>query len=173
MECLIPGLILVGLMIYASTRLKRATADAFDRETIETEEFYIQKPEGFLHNLHPDPEYVFEAYSKEFSREHPDIRIGTARIKKFVGESVERVAVKVLGSDYIPEGYSLEDYLDTSDKRLYSFDVIRREDGGVQTETHYKFGEAYGSVYVLEVRALEGSWDDQWVEAFFDSFRIK
>src|SRR5687767_8261126 len=52
MELLIPGLILVALMVYASTRIKRTAAAAFDRETVDTEDFIIQKPEGFLHNLH-------------------------------------------------------------------------------------------------------------------------
>ncbi len=66
MELLIPGLILVALMIYASTRIKRTAAQAFEAETIEADEFVIEKPEGFLNVIGGDARYAFEAYSKEF-----------------------------------------------------------------------------------------------------------
>ena len=68
MEFLIPGLILVALMVYASTRIKRTAAQAFDEETIETEDFVLTKPEGFLHVLNGDRALAFEAYSKEFGK---------------------------------------------------------------------------------------------------------
>lgn len=65
MELLIPGLILVALMVWASTKIKKRAADAFEAEFIETETFSLQKPEGFLHVI-GDPEHVFTAYSKDF-----------------------------------------------------------------------------------------------------------
>lgn len=66
MEFVIPGLILVALMVWASTRIKKNAAAAFDAETVETEEFVIEKPEGFLHVLNDDSGLAFRAYSKEF-----------------------------------------------------------------------------------------------------------
>ena len=68
MELLIPGLILVALMAWASTRIKRNAAAAFDAETVETGEFAIAKPEGFLHVLNDDSGLAFRAYSKEFGK---------------------------------------------------------------------------------------------------------
>ena len=53
MEILIPGLILVGLMVWVSTRIKRNAAKAFEREEIETAEFSLTKPEGFLAPVDP------------------------------------------------------------------------------------------------------------------------
>jgi hypothetical protein len=64
MEILIPGLILVALMVYASTRIKKRAAEAFEPETIETDRYTLQKPDGFLHVI-DSPEHDFEAYSKE------------------------------------------------------------------------------------------------------------
>ena len=66
MELLIPGLILVALMVWASTRIKKNAAAAFDAEVIETESFSIRKPEGFLHVLNDDSGLAFRSYSKDF-----------------------------------------------------------------------------------------------------------
>src|SRR5687767_13144691 len=64
MEILIPGLILVALMVYASTKIKKRAAEAFEPETIETDAYSLRKPEGFLHVI-DSPVHDFEAYSKE------------------------------------------------------------------------------------------------------------
>lgn len=69
MEILIVGGILVALMVYVSTRIKRAAAAAYGTEIIETEGFRLTKPEGFLYPLKDDSEYSFEAYSKEFGED--------------------------------------------------------------------------------------------------------
>ncbi len=68
MELAIPGLILVALMVWASTRIKRSAARAFEAEHIEGDGFSLDKPEGFLQKLNDRSEYVFEAYSKEYGR---------------------------------------------------------------------------------------------------------
>src|SRR5436189_43661 len=65
MELLIPGLILVALMAWASTKIKKRAADAFEAETVETDRYILQKPEGFLHVL-GDSDHEFYAYSREF-----------------------------------------------------------------------------------------------------------
>ena len=51
MEILIIGSLIVALMVYASTKIKRSAAQAFEEETIETDEFYLVKPEGFLNPI--------------------------------------------------------------------------------------------------------------------------
>lgn len=69
MEILILGIILVALMAYVSTRIKNSAAQAFEREIIETEDFRLVKPEGFLNPVNENSEYAFEAYSKDFGEE--------------------------------------------------------------------------------------------------------
>jgi hypothetical protein len=83
MELLIPGLILVALMVYASTRIKRSAARAFEAEYIEGDGFELKKPEGFLHRLGENAEFEFEAYSKEFGGGvAADVRAATAVVRK-------------------------------------------------------------------------------------------
>ncbi len=64
MEIFIIGGILVGIMVYASTRIKRSAAQAYKPETVEKDDFSIEKPEGFLYPLRDKPDFPFEAYSK-------------------------------------------------------------------------------------------------------------
>ncbi len=83
MELLIPGLILVALMVWASTKIKKRAADAFEAEFIETDTYSLQKPEGFLHVI-GDPGHEFRAYSKEFGEEpNAGVRQATIEIDVF------------------------------------------------------------------------------------------
>lgn len=66
MEILILGLILVALMAYLSTKIKAASAAAYQEELIQADNFSIVKPKDFLHPYNEKSEYAFEAYSKEF-----------------------------------------------------------------------------------------------------------
>lgn len=66
MEILIFGGIVVLLMVVISTQIKKSAARAFEREIIETEDFSIVKPEGFMSPLRESSKYLFEAYSKDF-----------------------------------------------------------------------------------------------------------
>src|SRR5215218_1576466 len=97
MELLIPGLILVALMVYASTRIKKTAAEAFEPETVESDEFIIQKPEGFLNVIGGDPAYAFEAYSKEYGGEGAqEFRQGTATVTVYPNSSVNEIAANFL-----------------------------------------------------------------------------
>lgn len=66
MEILIIGGILVALMVVVSTKIKKSAALAYEPETIETNNFRLVKPAGFLYPLREESDYAFEAYSKEF-----------------------------------------------------------------------------------------------------------
>ena len=66
MEILIIGGIVVALMVLVSTKIKKNAAQAFESEIIETENFRLVKPAGFIHPLRDVTDYAFEAYSKEF-----------------------------------------------------------------------------------------------------------
>lgn len=66
MEILIIGIIIVGLMVYLSTKIKKEAKLAYEREAFEDAHFAIVKPEGFLIPITEDSPYVFEAHSKEF-----------------------------------------------------------------------------------------------------------
>jgi hypothetical protein len=90
MELLIPGLILVALMVYVSTRIKRAAERAFEAEQIDEQDFSIHKPDGFLHRIDDKSPYLFEAYSKENGPEPAaDVRAATTVVINRNGTSFE------------------------------------------------------------------------------------
>lgn len=66
MELLIPGLILVALMAYVSTRIKKSAARAFEAEHVTGDGFSLEKPDGFLVRTGADDQLLFDAYSKDF-----------------------------------------------------------------------------------------------------------
>lgn len=166
MELLIPGLIIVALMVYASTRIKRTAAAAFDEETIETDDFVIKKPSGFLHNLNGDPKYVFEAYSKGFSEDNPKLRTGTATVKIVKDSTLDGVA-KTLTS----AGAALQSS-EVVDGRHYRTFEEKKKDGDAEIFICRKIGESGSSVMQLDVTAVDED-ASPWVETFIDSFRVK
>ena len=98
MELLIPGLILVAFMVYASTRIKRVAAEAFEPETVETDDFTLDKPEGFLNVINRDPSLAFYAYSKDMGvGEAAEFRAGRAEIREGPDHAV---TVVLAGPDY-------------------------------------------------------------------------
>jgi hypothetical protein len=95
MELLIPGLILVALMVWASTKIKKRAAEAFDAEEIETDEYSIRKPDGFLHVI-GDVGHVLSAYSKDFGTGgNASERRALIQLDFFSGESIENVRDRI------------------------------------------------------------------------------
>lgn len=72
MEILFLGVILVGFMVFISTKIKKSAATAFEREIIEKQDFTLIKPEGFISPVDENSEFVFEAYTKEFGKNDAD-----------------------------------------------------------------------------------------------------
>jgi len=99
MEILIPGLILVALMVYVSTRIKRTAADAYEKERVETADFAITKPEGFIIIVNNDPIVVFGAYSKEYGLEKADVfRQVVAEVRIYKDQAFEKVRDSILSA---------------------------------------------------------------------------
>lgn len=72
MEILIVGVIIVAIMAYASTKIKNAAKKAYEQEIIETEEFRIIKPEGFIIPLKESTEFEFEMQTKDFGEDEAE-----------------------------------------------------------------------------------------------------
>ncbi len=87
MEIFIIGGIVVAIMVYVSTRIKRSAAAAFSPELIEKEDFTVEKPEGFLFPLREPPDFPFEAYSK-FYGERSTRNIWRARARLRIHEGL-------------------------------------------------------------------------------------
>jgi hypothetical protein len=110
MEILILGLILVAVMVWASTKIKRKAAEAFEAERIEADGFSLDKPDGFLQRINDDGEYLFDAFSKEFGTD--------------AAGNVRAVTAVVFTSDEpVNEAASLEQSRLTSSERSEQFEL--------------------------------------------------
>lgn len=167
MEIFIIGLIIVALMVYASTKMKKFTAQAFEAETINDAEFSLEKPEGFLHVIGGKSEFAFYAYSKEFGKaEAEEMRQAEIFIEIFAEKSLAEVC----------EG------IKTSAEKIVYF-----EDEGkeclIETEKtvdEIEFAEIYkivGSekIYQVKISVLKDFRADyeERIETILDSFRVK
>jgi hypothetical protein len=170
MEILIGGLILVALMAYASTRIKRSAAQAFAAETVETDEFVIQKPDGFLTVVNGDPQYAFEAYSKEFGTEDAtEFRLGTATIKIMSASADADTEIRDSGAEIISD---INEIIGENHYRLVEAKRIKKD---IAFRVLYKTAEAGAKKYVLEINALANAPDEfsRKIESMLDSFEIK
>lgn len=68
--------VFIAVLLFISSRIRRAASTAFEPETIENAEYKISKPAGFLHPLNNDSGLPFEAYSRELGEK------GAGRLRK-------------------------------------------------------------------------------------------
>jgi hypothetical protein len=156
MELLIPGLILVALMVWASTKIKRSAAAAYEQETVATAEFTILKPDGFIIPVNDESPYLFEARTKEYETvDRESLPQASAVVTKHVGETFEEVcegikasAVRVISEDIHLEG-----------SRVCVIEAEESENG-VTYATRFKVLESTGEIMVLRVRTVGEQSDD-------------
>ncbi|MBE7515012.1 MAG: hypothetical protein HS105_00135 [Chloracidobacterium sp.] len=167
MELLIPGLIIVALMIYASTRIKRSAAKAFEGETIDASEYSIDKPQGFLNIVDPG-DVLLEGYTKEFGTgDAADVRLARYRLVLHGGAAVDEV-IKGLGLTQSGE-------IEVIGERRYITATKRTTAKGINvTETH-KLVAAAAGVYDLRLSVMDDAGDDvrSRTDAMLESFRVK
>lgn len=172
MELLIPGLILVALMVYASTRIKRSAARAFEAETIETDDLILEKPDGFLNVIGGDPKFVFEAYSKDFGGEGAEnIRRATADIVVKSDTHTETLANEILRSS----GKLVDDRTERIGGINYRMIEHITKEQDVDFRVRSKLATRNGKVFVLTVRSIVETTPEfmRNIEAMFDSFQLK
>ena len=156
MEIIIPGLILVALMVWASTKIKRHAAKAFEAEQIEGNGFALDKPDGFLNRRYDNSDLLFDAYSKNF---------GTGN-----ASNVRTATAVVFSSDEsINEAASLEQSRLIDSDRSEKFELGgahciivtgNEERGGQKFSVSEKLLESDGRTLVLKIEALEETTEE-------------
>ena len=168
---LIPGLILVGLMIWASTRIKRNAAMAFEREVIEAPDYSLTKPEGFLSIIDPPDGLLFSAYSKDFGRNESErFRRASAELRRLPDTQLPEV-VKQAASD---AAEIISEQTGVIGGRKCANIVVERLEQGVPLESHYKLVAGPGSVYQLVVNVLP-EHKEEWqpkIDEILSSFSL-
>jgi hypothetical protein len=172
MELLIPGLILVAIMVYASTRIKRSAARAFEAETIETDEFIIQKPDGFLNVIGGDSKFAFEAYSKDYGGDDAEgVRLATANVIVKKDTTIETVAAELLNSS----SEIIDDRSEKTGGISYRMIEHRVTDQSVDFRVQSKLAQRDGNVFIFTIKVVAETTSDFMhnIKAMFDSFRLK
>lgn len=173
MEIFIVGIIIVALMVYASTKMKKFTASAFEQETIETEEFLLVKPEGFLHVIGDQSKFAFYAYSKEFGKEEVEEEIRQAEIfvNSFAGKTFTEVwnGIKNDSENILSK--------ELSDAKKICLIKIEKTNGETVVSEFYKIVESEDAqkLYQLKISVLKGFEDDyqERVDETLENFRVK
>ena len=172
MELLVPGLILVALMVWASTRIKKNAAAAFDAETVDNDLFVIRKPEGFLHVLNDSSGLAFRSYSKEFGKVGDrDVRRAAIEIERNVSTTIDALRERI--ETQAESISSFETYLDGGEKAawLMTTEII---DGG-EFDVSRKLVTRGTDVWEARGTVLSDHRDEltETIEAALDSVRVK
>lgn len=159
-------------MVWASTRIKRNAAAAFEAEHVETEEFAIDKPEGFLHVLNDDSGLAFRSYSKEFGKVgERDVRRATIEIERHRGETLDGVFNNIEAASQSIA--SREAYIDGGERAAATCST-QIVDGG-EYEVHRKLITRGGDVFEIRFSVLAGDAEEysEAVENTLDRVRVK
>ncbi len=119
MEIWIIGGIIVALMIYASTKIKRLAASAFEREEIDAGDFAIIKPEGFICPV--ETPYPFEAHTKEFGEAEESEEMRRAWATVVVSDMTEPEGVTE--SDRTQDGVPVKEFRKVLNRGGRSFEL--------------------------------------------------
>ena len=172
MELLIPGLVLVAIMVWASTRIKRNAAAAFDAERVETDDFVLEKPEGFLHVLNDNTGLLFRAYSKDFGTVgRSDIRQATIEVERHPGTNIDSVMSAIRnGSESLEAGTT---YIDAGAEAVTARSISVRD--GAEYETDHKLVTRGDDVIEARGRVLSEHKDAYLpaIEKMLGSVRVK
>lgn len=171
MELLIPGLILVALMVYASTRIKKTAAAAFEAESVDNEDFSLEKPEGFLTVLNGDPELLFESYSKDFGDEPAEnVRQARIEVRRVASSTTDQAAKRIAAETKITSKTA-----EIINERKYLLVEAERVEKGVGYVDLYKLAASGRDVLQLKISALEQISEDvsRKIQSLASSFLVK
>lgn len=176
MEIWFVGIIVVALMIYASTKIKKSAATAYEPEEIEAEDYRLTKPAGYLHPFKDDSTFAFEAYTKEFGdEESKNFRRSRATLKITSDSDFETVCKQAKKTaDKITAKRFVEDT--PAEQKIFYLETAKSENG-VEFSTMWKIVEsrARRKIYQFQVSFLEEFRED-WAEsarALVASFEVK
>ncbi|MGQ0542132.1 MAG: hypothetical protein ACT4O9_09835 [Blastocatellia bacterium] len=172
MEILIPGLILVALMIYVSTKIKKNAAQAYEREIIETDRFSVVKPEGFIQPIDESLQAAFRAYSKDFGIDDTaDLRQAWVEVRIHENANFEECRDEIAKA--VSNIVSEQPYMDASEKAV----VIEAEQilKDVSIHARFKLIKRGDSVIELRISVLPESKDAYFgrMEEMMESFEVK
>ncbi len=176
MEILVIGVIIVGIMVIVSTKIKKSAATAFEPEIVEKEDFIIEKVSGFLYPMRDEPDFPFEAYSKLYG-ERSTRNIWRARIRLRISDGLnfQKLVKEIKSSN--EKFMSQKNFDDVPDDQRGT--IIRTEK--TENEIDYKVlrkivqSKKQSKTYELKTTILEPYGDEYTEKAceMMESFEVK
>jgi hypothetical protein len=170
-DVLIIGLIIVGLMVYASTRIKRISKEAFEFERIESDEFVFEKPEGFLNVIAPKAPLLLDGYSREFGEEN------AANVRKGTYSLVLRDGFEVSAAfkDIKSLGNVVSDENSVIDGKKYRDVGVKFDVDGIGYDELYRLVGNAGGTFVFKATMLEEAGEEMRdaAQKMLASFQVK
>lgn len=170
------GGIVVALMVYASTKIKRSAAEAFEPETIDEMDFSLNKPEGFLHPFREDSEFAFEAFTKSFGDgtaknfrlSRATLRVNSSSTFDEVCRNAKKSGDKVLSKNFVGNA--------PENQKIFLLETEKFEQD-VKIHTLWKIVEnrAQRKVYEFQVSVLEANREEfaDRMNEMVETFRVK
>lgn len=172
MELLIPGLILVALMVYASTKIKKNAARAYEAEVVETDDFSITKPIGFISPHGPGSEFAFTAHSKDFGTEDSEnVRQASVSIRKYKAANFDDICETIKSS----AESLVSDKIDGQTGNRTRSIIAHEQNSHSSFEVSHKISERGDDVFVLRIAVLSEHKDEysRRIEEMLASFSLK
>jgi hypothetical protein len=176
MEILIVGVLVVALMVYVSTKIKKSAASAFERETIEKESFRLVKPEGFISPIDENSEFAFEAYTKEFGKNDADefrqawanlIVISDLRFESVI-ENIRKSGGKILTEKFLGDASEKQRICLIESETIEKNADVKIFHKVIENNEHHK-------IFQLRISVL-GAYQENYVERInemLESFVVK
>ena len=175
MEILIVGGILVALMAYVSTRIKKSAASAYESETIESEKFSLVKPEGFISPVGNASAFAFEAFSKDFGEtdETEKLRRAQANLRIAAGENFAVYCERA--KQTFDEILSAETLGAAQFGRKICLLKGENQEDGVRTIEYRKIIAGDTGIFDLRAIVLSDDYDvyGERIEKLMESFSVK
>ncbi|MBK9163774.1 MAG: hypothetical protein IPM21_07665 [Acidobacteria bacterium] len=172
MEILIVGSILVALMVWASTKIKRDAAAAYDEELIEGEGFTLTKPAGFIHMLNDDSGVTFRANSRDFGTGDATEKYqATIAVERHEGRELDALAAEIKES--ATEVLSDEKFI-ALERRNVRLELSAIEDD-IQLRRFVRLAESDGAIFELRADVLEeiSTEHEKAIENLISGFDVK
>lgn len=173
MEILIIGIILVALMAYVSTKIKKTSAAAYQPELLDAAEYSVIKPEGYI--VPWNEEIAFKAVSKEmgigegaenFYQSRADLRVFSDLSFEEICRGARKSVKKIISEEIAKDG-----------DLKFCFIHAQNFDKETSIEVFYKIVENTPTkkVFELQVSVLSDAMDAYSAKAseILQSFTLK
>ena len=174
MEIFIVGIAVVALMVYVSTKIKKGAAAAYEAETVETEDYKIYKPEGFIYPLNDDSGFAFVANSKDWGKNDASqfrqaravLRVVTNSDFKIICENAKKSAGKIKSKQFVKDA--------PAGQKIFLLEGETSE-ADVKIMTFWKIVESRQKIYELKAAVIESYAEEfaERIEEMTSSFTVK